>query len=135
MTIGGRPTIGRLPNERAGAERPRADEATREPDVAEPTTFDTQTRDDRADAVADAIHETASEVKRRQLRQAVDALEANGGLTDGQRQAVKRLADRLVEGLLAPPTASLRTAATGVDAAELSTALRLFDAVAEVADE
>ena len=125
-------------NRQPSTERQRADKATREPAVADleaTTALDHPPRDARANAVADAIYETASEVKRRQLRQAVDALEANGGLTDGQRRAVERLADRLVEGLLAPPTASLRAAATEADTAELSTALRLFDAGAEVADE
>ena len=132
-------------NRQPSTERQRADKATREPAVAdlEATTagtpetiaLDHSPRDARADAVAAAIHETASEVKRRQLRQALAALEANGGLTDGQRRAVERLADRLVEAMLAAPTASLRAAATDADAAELSTALRLFDAGVEVADE
>ncbi|PSQ21142.1 hypothetical protein BRD04_07080 [Halobacteriales archaeon QS_9_67_17] len=125
-------------NGQPSTERQRADKATREPAVADPeatTALDRQPRDDRADAVVATIHETASEVKRRQLRQAVDALEANGGLTDGQRRAVERLADRLVERVLAAPTASLQAAATDADAAKVSAALRLFDAGAEVADE
>jgi len=125
-------------NRQPSTERQRADKATREPAVADleaTTALDHPPRDARANAVADAIYETASEVKRRQLRQAVDALEANGGLTDDQRRAVERLADQLVEAMLAAPTASLRAAATDADAAELSTALRLFDAGAEVADE
>jgi len=77
--------------------------------------------------VVAAIREHAEERKRRELATALDALDASGGLTDGQRDAVEALADRLVDRLLAPPTASLRAAAAAGDPADLRVALWLFD--------
>ncbi|MFB6117207.1 hypothetical protein [Halosegnis sp.] len=88
-------------------------------------------RDARPERAAAAIRETGAEVQHRQVGQALAALEAAGGLTDGQRAVIERFADRLVDRLLAPPTASLQAAATDADHAEVTVALELFDARAD----
>ena len=85
--------------------------------------------------VVAATRDHAGELKRRELATALDALDAAGGLTDGQRDAVEALADRLVDRLLAPPTASLRAAAATGDPSDLRVALRLFDPDAALGTE
>jgi glutamyl-tRNA reductase len=81
----------------------------------------------RADDVIAAMYESAEYVKDRELRKAVEKLEAHGELTDDQREAVESLADALVGQLLAAPTRSLREAAAEDDWTTIDTALQLFD--------
>lgn len=81
----------------------------------------------RADEVIAAMYEGADEIKRRELSRALSQLEADGELTDGQRQAVEAMADALVNKLLAAPTKSLRDAAAEDDWTTIHTALQLFD--------
>ncbi len=81
----------------------------------------------RADEVIAAMHEGAERIKARELRTAVDRLEAAGDLNDDQREVVESLADALVGQLLAAPTESLRSAAAEDDWTTIATAIRLFD--------
>jgi glutamyl-tRNA reductase len=81
----------------------------------------------RADEVVAAMHESADRVKRRELERAIRKMEAEGGLTDEQREVVEALADSLVGQLLAAPTKSLRDAAAEDDWTTIATALQLFD--------
>jgi len=80
----------------------------------------------RAEAVADAVREAGESVKRRELDEARRALDARGGLTDDQREAVEAMADAIVGRLLAAPTARLRSA-VGRDPDAVDAAVRLFD--------
>jgi glutamyl-tRNA reductase len=81
----------------------------------------------RADEVIAAMHESADRVKRRELERALRKMEADGGLTEDQREVVESLADSLVSQLLAAPTKSLRDAAAEDDWTTIATALQLFD--------
>jgi len=81
----------------------------------------------RADAAIGAMYESAEAVKRREVEQAVSKLEAQGELTDEQRETVEAMADALVGQLLAAPTRSLRDAAEEDDWTTIHTAMRLFD--------
>lgn len=81
----------------------------------------------RADDAVSAMYESAERVKARELEEAYAKLEAQGGLTDDQRETVAGLADALVGQLLAAPTKSLRQAAGEDDWNTIRTALRLFD--------
>jgi glutamyl-tRNA reductase len=81
----------------------------------------------RADDAIAAMYEGADAVKRRELDRAVSKLEAQGGLTDDQRETVESMADALVGQLLAAPTRSLRDAAEEDDWTTIQTAMRLFD--------
>jgi len=66
----------------------------------------------RADNAISAMYAGADRVKAlREVDRAVSKLEAQGGLTDEQRETVEDLADALVGQLLAAPTRSLRDAA------------------------
>ncbi|MFB6303767.1 MAG: glutamyl-tRNA reductase [Haloferacaceae archaeon] len=82
---------------------------------------------ERADEVVAAMYEGADRIKQRQLADAVDRMEANGGLTPAQREALSDFADALVGQLLAPPTRGLRTAAEEDDWTTIRTAMELFD--------
>ncbi|WP_424014934.1 glutamyl-tRNA reductase [Halorubrum xinjiangense] len=81
----------------------------------------------RADDAISAMYAGADQVKARELDRAMSKLEAQGGLTDEQRETVADLADALVGQLLAAPTRSLRDAAGEDDWETIRTALRLFD--------
>ncbi|MFA9516241.1 glutamyl-tRNA reductase [Halopenitus sp. H-Gu1] len=81
----------------------------------------------RADDAIAAMYESADRVKARELDRAVSKLEAQGGLTDDQRETLEALADSLVGQLLAAPTKSLREAAGEDDWTTIHTALELFD--------
>jgi glutamyl-tRNA reductase len=86
-----------------------------------------QFKRDRADEAISAMYEAAERTKRRELDEALTKLEANGGLTDDQRETVAALADALVGQLLAAPTKSLREAAAEDDWNTIHTAMQLFD--------
>ena len=86
-----------------------------------------QFKRDRADEAVSAMYEAAERTKRRELEEAVTKLEAQGGLTDDQRETVAALADSLVGQLLAAPTKSLREAAAEDDWNTIHTAMQLFD--------
>ncbi|WP_435124400.1 glutamyl-tRNA reductase [Halobaculum sp. D14] len=81
----------------------------------------------RADEAISAMYEAAEATKRRELDEALAKLEAQGGLSDEQRDTVEGLADALVGQLLAAPTRSLREAAAEDDWTTIHTAMRLFD--------
>ncbi|MGM0604320.1 MAG: glutamyl-tRNA reductase [Halobacteriota archaeon] len=81
----------------------------------------------RADEAISAMYESAERVKTREVATALTKLEANGELTDEQRETVEALADALVGQLLAAPTKSLREAAAEDDWTTIQTAMRLFD--------
>ena len=81
----------------------------------------------RADDAISAMYAGADRVKARELDRAMSKLEAQGDLTDAQRETVEDLADALVGQLLAAPTRSLRDAAGEDDWETIRTALRLFD--------
>jgi len=83
----------------------------------------------RADEVIAAMYESAEHVKSRELSRATARLEAeaDGELTDEQREILESLADSLVGQLLAAPTESLRDAAAEDDWETIHTALQLFD--------
>jgi glutamyl-tRNA reductase len=75
-----------------------------------------------AAAVA-AVCADAEEVRRRELSTALGRLEAGGELPEGQREAVERMTEAIVAGLLADPVQGL---AAG-DRATAGRALGLFD--------
>ena len=81
----------------------------------------------QADDAIGAMYEGAERIKQRELETAVTKLEAQGDLTDEQRETVGSLADALVGQLLAAPTESLREAAAEDDWSTIQTAMRLFD--------
>jgi glutamyl-tRNA reductase len=81
----------------------------------------------RADEVVAAMYESADRLKHREVATALSRLEAEGDLSDGQREIVESLADALVSQLLAAPTKSLRDAAAEDDWTTINTALQLFD--------
>lgn len=81
----------------------------------------------RADDVIAAMYESADVAKRREVRTALERLDAHGELTEGQRETIEDLADALVNQLLAAPTRSLRDAAAEDDWETIDTALRLFE--------
>ncbi|WP_418286140.1 glutamyl-tRNA reductase [Halorubrum sp. DTA46] len=81
----------------------------------------------RADDAISAMYAGADRVKAREVDRAVSRLEAQGGLSDEQRETVEDLADALIGQLLAAPTRSLRDAAGEDDWETIRTALTLFD--------
>jgi glutamyl-tRNA reductase len=81
----------------------------------------------RADEAIGAMYESAERLKRTEVETAVRKLEAQGDLTDDQRETVAALADTLVNQLLAAPTKSLREAAADDDWTTIHTAMQLFD--------
>ncbi len=78
------------------------------------------------DAIA-GMYEGAERVKRAEVTTALAKLDAQGGLTDDQRETVEAMADALVGQLLAAPTESLREAAAEDDWETINTAMQLFD--------
>ncbi|ELZ33361.1 glutamyl-tRNA reductase [Halogeometricum pallidum JCM 14848] len=81
----------------------------------------------RADQAISGMYEAAERVKGRELDTALSKLEAQGELTDEQRETVSALADALVGQLLSAPTKSLREAAVEDDWDTIQTAMTLFD--------
>jgi glutamyl-tRNA reductase len=81
----------------------------------------------RADEAIGSMYESAERLKRTEVETAVRKLEAQGDLTEEQRETVSALADTLVNQLLAAPTKSLRDAAAEDDWTTIHTAMQLFD--------
>ena len=81
----------------------------------------------RADEAISAMYESAERTKQAELETAVRKLEAQGELTEKQRETVAALADALVNQLLSAPTKSLREAAAEDDWTTIHTAMQLFD--------
>jgi glutamyl-tRNA reductase len=81
----------------------------------------------QADEAISTMYEAAEQVKSREVDTAISRLEAQGELTDEQRETVESMADALVGQLLAAPTKSLRDAATEDDWSTIQTAMALFD--------
>jgi glutamyl-tRNA reductase len=101
--------------------------------AAEMTEVDAETAESDAempdpDAARARIRERASEVRDREVETALAKLDARGDLPEDDREAVERLADRLVARLLAAPERGLRAAAEGNDhdPETVATALSLF---------
>ncbi|WP_049980371.1 glutamyl-tRNA reductase [Halolamina rubra] len=88
----------------------------------------------RADEAIRGMYEGAERMKARELDRALTKLEAQGELTEEQRETVEALADSLVSQLLAPPTKSLREAAGEDDWNTIQTAMELFDPTTDVVD-
>ncbi|WP_054582951.1 glutamyl-tRNA reductase [Halolamina pelagica] len=88
----------------------------------------------RADEAIRGMYEGAERMKARELDRALTKLEAQGDLTEDQRDTVEALADSLVSQLLAPPTKSLREAAGEDDWNTIQTAMELFDPTTDVVD-
>lgn len=88
----------------------------------------------RADEAIRGMYEGAERMKGRELDRALTKLEAQGDLTEDQRDTVEALADSLVSQLLAPPTNSLREAAGEDDWNTIQTAMELFDPTTDVVD-
>jgi glutamyl-tRNA reductase len=88
----------------------------------------------RADAAISGMYEGAERMKARELEEALTKLEAQGELTEDQRETVEALADSLVSQLLAPPTRSLREAAAQDDWTTIRTAMNLFDPTTDAVD-
>ncbi|WP_135363804.1 glutamyl-tRNA reductase [Halosimplex halophilum] len=101
------------------AERPDdPDTGTTEPDAETPD----------PDAARARIRERAGEVRDREVETALTKLDARSELSERDREAVERLADRLVARLLAAPERGLRAAAErdDHDPETVATALSLF---------
>ncbi|MDL5362625.1 glutamyl-tRNA reductase [Halalkalicoccus sp. NIPERK01] len=81
----------------------------------------------QADDVIGGMYAGAERVKRAEVATALSKLEAQGGLTDDQRETVEAMADALVGQLLAAPTRSLREAAAEDDWETINAAIQLFD--------
>jgi glutamyl-tRNA reductase len=81
----------------------------------------------RADEVIAGMYEGAEAIKAAEVQRAIEQAEADGELTEGQREAIESMADALVNKLLAAPTSSLRDAAAEDDWTTINTALQLFD--------
>lgn len=79
----------------------------------------------RADEVIAAMYESAERIKERELEMALSRL--GDGASGEQREVIEAMADSLVSQLLAPPTKSLREAASEDDWSTINTALQLFD--------
>jgi len=103
------------------------------PDTAEdaqPSRFDREALD--ADAALAQIYERAGEVREREVETALAKLDARGDFSERDREAVERLAARLVARLLADPERSLRAGADADDGSDdpdaetVETALALF---------
>lgn len=88
----------------------------------------------RADEAIRGMYEGAERMKGRELDRALTKLEAQGDLTEDQRDTIEALADSLVSQLLAPPTKSLREAAGEDDWNTIQTAMELFDPTTDVVD-
>jgi glutamyl-tRNA reductase len=82
-----------------------------------------------AEDVVAEMYEDAERIKRGEVEEALDKLHAHGELSDSQREAVERMADAIVDQLLAAPITSSYSAD---DSAALDTAVRLFDRTDEV---
>lgn len=81
----------------------------------------------RADAAISRMYENAERLKQRELEEALTKMEAQGELTEEQRETMGAMADALVGKLLAAPTRSLRDAAAEDDWATIQTAMGLFN--------
>lgn len=88
----------------------------------------------RADEAIRGMYEGAERMKSRELERALTKLEAQGDLTEDQRETVEAMADSLVSQLLAPPTQSLREAAGEDDWTTIRTAMQLFDPTFDAAE-
>lgn len=77
-----------------------------------------------AAAVRAAIRIHGERVKQRELRQAMNRLDAEESLTPAQRRILREMATEIVDSVLASPAAAL---ADTDDAATLRTAVELFD--------
>ena len=82
----------------------------------------------RADRIVAAMYEGAERIKGRELRTALSQLEseADGGVSEAEREILESMADALVGQLLSAPTQSIRDAAEDDDWSTISTALQLF---------
>lgn len=86
---------------------------------------DTDERDDLdPEAVQRAIRIHAERIEQRELKQAMDRLDADESLTPAERQIIEEMADSILDELLAVPEAVL---AAADDEETLRTVVELFD--------
>jgi glutamyl-tRNA reductase len=78
------------------------------------------------DAAVERIRKHATAVRDAEVETALAKLDADGDLSATEREAVERLADGLVDSLLAVPEESLHAAAAAGDDETVETALELF---------
>jgi glutamyl-tRNA reductase len=106
-----------------------------EPDAVTGTNAETENEDATTsdesgppspDEAAARIRERGEAVRDRELATALARLEADDDLASAEREAVKALADRLLDSLLAVPEQSLRAAAEADEEETVRTALSLF---------
>ena len=90
-------------------------------------------RSDRQHAgdVVAALSEYGERIRRREVREALDKLDAHGDLGNGQREVVEAMASAIAGSLLAVATANLRKAD---DRSALDATARLFDLDVDRAD-
>lgn len=88
------------------------------------------TRVDADDELA-AVRERAEAIRAEQVERALSRLAARGEVTPRRRAVVERLADRLVDRLLAVPEATVRTAGERGDTERDATDGRAPDPTAE----
>jgi len=98
-----------------------AEEADRA--AGRPSLRERSDRQHAGDVVA-ALSEYGERIRRREVREALDKLDAHGDLGDGQREVVETMASAIAGSLLAVATANLRKAD---DRSALDATVRLFD--------
>jgi glutamyl-tRNA reductase len=79
--------------------------------------------------VITAIYDDAERIKRDEVKESLGKLDARGELSDAQRDIVKRMANAIVDQLLAAPITCVHRADDG---STLDTVVRLFDIDIEV---
>ncbi|WP_435075221.1 glutamyl-tRNA reductase [Halorubrum sp. HHNYT27] len=72
------------------------------------------------------LRRQTAEVERREVKEAVSALDARGDLTEEQRETVRELGSALVEALTAPPERTLEQAGQ-TDRVPIHAISRLFE--------
>lgn len=82
-----------------------------------------------AEDVATAMYEDAERTKRSEVEEALGKLDAHGELDDAQRNVVERMADAMVDQLLAAPITCIQRGRNG---STLDTVVRLFGLDIEV---
>lgn len=76
--------------------------------------------------VADRVRGRSEVIADREVERALRTLEARGDLTEGQRRAVREMADGIVESLVATPARTVEAAGAADDEA-LRTVVELFE--------
>ena len=91
-----------------------------------------QSKYQHAEEVVIALYEDAESIKRDELAEALNKLGARGDVNDVQRDVVRRMADAIVDQLLAAPTMGIYKARSR---STLDTAVHMLDLEVEIDDE